>query len=145
MTTSLAQTDYLTTSSSGDTITFTDNCYISSISSNTIDLSTITLTTSTSGYYSSPCIPCYPTTISTGSICFTNGSTINTVSGISSIDMSSIWSGGDEWINKFPDWARVEEMCKQYPGLAIAFEKFKTVYKLVKDDYDTPKDQRAKP
>jgi hypothetical protein len=138
MTTSLAQTDYLTTLSSGDTITFTDNSY----ASNTIDLSTITLSTSGLAYYTNPCIPCYPNTISTGSVCFTNGSTINTISGI---DMSSIWSGGDEWINKFPDWSRVEEMCKQYPGLAIAFEKFKTVYKLVKDDYDTPKDQRAKP
>jgi hypothetical protein len=60
--------------------------------------------------------------------------------------VSNIWSSsGEEWIHKFPDWTRVEDMCKEYPGLAIAFEKFKTVYKLVADDYDTPKNKRAKP
>jgi len=36
-------------------------------------------------------------------------------------------------------------MCDEYPGLKIAFEKFKTTYKLVKDDYDTPKDKRKTP
>jgi hypothetical protein len=36
-------------------------------------------------------------------------------------------------------------MCEQYPGLKIAFEKFKTTYYLVKDDYDTPEDKRPKP
>ena len=51
----------------------------------------------------------------------------------------------EEWVDTFPDWHRVEKMCQEYPGLRIAFDKFKTVYKLVKDDYDTPKDKRAKP
>jgi hypothetical protein len=51
----------------------------------------------------------------------------------------------EEWVNTFPEWDRVEKMCQEYPGLRIAFDKFKTVYKLVKDDYDTPKDKRAKP
>jgi hypothetical protein len=50
-----------------------------------------------------------------------------------------------EFVDSFPEWARVEKMCEEYPGLKIAFEKFKTVYKLVKDDYDTPKDKRPKP
>lgn len=46
-----------------------------------------------------------------------------------------------EWVDSFPEWSRIEDMCKQYPGLKIAFENFKTVYQLVKDDYDNPKDE----
>jgi hypothetical protein len=46
----------------------------------------------------------------------------------------------NEWEDCFPDFDRVKAMCEQYPGLDIAFEKFKTVYKLVKDDYDNPTD-----
>jgi hypothetical protein len=42
-----------------------------------------------------------------------------------------------EWENCFPDFNKVNEMCETYPGLKIAYEKFKTVYKLVKDDYDS--------
>jgi len=30
-------------------------------------------------------------------------------------------------------------MCKKYPGLEIALRNFRTVYTLVKDDYDNPK------
>ena len=55
------------------------------------------------------------------------------------------WKAPEEFIDAFPDYNRIEKMCKEYPGLAIAFEKFKTVYKLVKDDYDTTEDQRPKP
>ena len=51
----------------------------------------------------------------------------------------------EEFVDAFPDYDRIEKMCKEYPGLAIAFEKFKTVYNLVKDHYDTPEDQRPKP
>ena len=62
---------------------------------------------------------------------------------IPSIDISSIY--GVEWQTKFPEWNRIQNMIEEYPGLKIAFEKFKTVYELVKDDYDTPKDQRVRP
>lgn len=62
-------------------------------------------------------------------------STINTVS----IDTSSFtFNLPKEWVDCFPDWNRVEDMCKKYPGLAIAFRNFQTVYQLVKDDYDNP-------
>jgi hypothetical protein len=72
-------------------------------------------------------------------------SNIGTVS-ISNTDTEyTINWGNEEWVNSFPEWDRIEEMCKEYPGLKIAFEKFKTTYKLVKDDYDTPKDKRKKP
>ena len=49
------------------------------------------------------------------------------------------WGQQEEWINSFPDWQRVEDMCKKYPGLEIALRNFRTVYTLVKDDYDNPK------
>jgi hypothetical protein len=43
-----------------------------------------------------------------------------------------------EWVGTFPDWDKVEDMCKKYPALEIALRNFKTVYQLVKDDYDNP-------
>ena len=55
------------------------------------------------------------------------------------------WKIPEEFVDAFPNYDRIEKMCKEYPGLAIAFEKFKTVYNLVKDHYDTPEDQRPKP
>jgi hypothetical protein len=65
---------------------------------------------------------------------YASGAIIST----SQIDFSSIWGAvNEEWTDSFPDWKRVNEMCKEYPGLAIAFEKFKTVYKLVTDEYET--------
>ena len=55
------------------------------------------------------------------------------------------WMAPTEWVNGFPDWGRIEKMCNEYPALKIAFEKFKTTYKLVQDDYDTPPEKRIKP
>ena len=69
---------------------------------------------------------------------------ITTISGISttntiSIDNNSFtWHMPTEWVDCFPEWSRVEDMCKKYPGLEIAFRNFQTVYQLVKDDYDNP-------
>jgi len=51
------------------------------------------------------------------------------------------WGDAQEWIDSFPDWQRVQDMCKKYPGLEIALRNFQTVYTLVKDDYDNPKDE----
>jgi len=73
-----------------------------------------------------------------GGYCYTSGA------GISGINTWNIHVP-QEWIDCFPDFARIEKMCEQYPGLKIAFEKFKTTYKLVKDHYDTPEDQRPRP
>lgn len=52
------------------------------------------------------------------------------------ITSSFIWPV--EWRDKFPDIQRIHNMCEQYPGLKIAFEKFKHCYEMVKDDYDNP-------
>lgn len=67
---------------------------------------------------------------------------IGTISGISAATFQ--WKTS-EFIDAFPDYNKVQKMCEQYPGLRIAYEKFVTTYKLVKDDYDTPEDQRPKP
>jgi len=101
-----------------DTITITgsnDYSYIYDSSS----MSTITLSPSISTYSIGTASP----TISTVSIDTTQFS----------------WNLPEEWVNSFPDWQRVEDMCKKYPGLEIALRNFRTVYTLVKDDYDNPK------
>ncbi len=43
-----------------------------------------------------------------------------------------------EWIDTFPSWDRVQDMCDKYPGLKVAFENFKVFYEMCKDDYDNP-------
>jgi hypothetical protein len=123
------------------------------ISSITFDnLDTITLT----GAVGSSWDTCGTYTISTSSIptssyTYASGMTVGglssaqicSISTISVADIKLNWP--EEWVNCFPEWSRVEKMCEEYPGLRIAFEKFKTVYALVKDDYDTPKDKRSRP
>jgi hypothetical protein len=66
--------------------------------------------------------------------------------GITAQDISTFnWNLNEEFVNCLPDLNRVKQMCEEYPGLKIAYEKFVTTYKLVRDDYDTPKDKRPKP
>jgi hypothetical protein len=115
----------------------------------------ITMSSDTSSYY-------YGTGISSGTITISGGSGYSiggqamTISSngnvgigtgtISNMNASSfIWKSPEEFVDAFPNFDRIEKMCKEYPGLSVAFEKFKTVYNLVKDHYDTPEDQRPKP
>jgi len=79
---------------------------------------------------------------STGSFTIANGGAMSGTIGTVTLDSTQFNWGDNEWVNAFPQWARIQEMCEQYPGLKIAFEKFKTTYKLVKDDYDNPKDKK---
>jgi hypothetical protein len=88
-----------------------------------------------------------------GSGTFTTGSTVTIggVGGISSLNSYAIDASifqvnvPEEFVECLPDFDRVQKMCKEYPGLQIAFEKFKTTYLLVKNHYDTPEDQRPRP
>lgn len=48
----------------------------------------------------------------------------------------------EEFDGRFPDYDRVQEMCKEYPGLDIAYKKFKEVYTMVKEDYDGKERER---
>ena len=110
----------------------------------TIDLSESSTTTIT-GSMSDHSYSSDSTTMSTITISpqynfnttFANSS-VTTIS-IDSIDSSSFtFNLPEEWVDSFPAWSRVNDMCKNYPGLEIAFRNFQTVYQLVKDDYDNP-------
>ena len=144
MTTSSQPQDCLTTSNdvgviAQDVRAISDD--IISIDLSSLGTDTITLTGSynTSHGYSAM-------TTSTGI-----SNTVIGGAGISSITLNDIsatsfvWKSPEEWVDCFPDYDRIQKMCDTYPGLKIAFEKFKTTYKLVKDDYDTPKDKRKTP
>lgn len=123
---SFSGTDTITLTSTYDTITPIDSC--------------ITYNT------------CYSYTPSGSTITIGSGLSSGVISGLTTSQICSL-SISDipgiftkcEWEDTFPDWTRVQCMMSEYPGLKIAFEKFKTTYYLVKDDYDTPKDQRPKP
>jgi hypothetical protein len=55
---------------------------------------------------------------------------------ISSIDIDSLtFPMPKEWEHEFPPFHKVEEMCKEYPGLEKAYENFKTVYTMVEQDW----------
>jgi len=109
------------------------------ISTITIDpskyTSSITMSNASSNYY-------YSTVGATGNIgnITLTGGGVNISSAGSSFE--NIWKGPTEFIDSWPDWTRIEKMCKEYPGLEIAFQKFKTTYYLVKDEYDNPKDKK---
>jgi hypothetical protein len=51
------------------------------------------------------------------------------------LDASHQWLTFEEFENIMPDFGKVQDMCKEYPALAKAYENFKMVYNLVKDDY----------
>jgi hypothetical protein len=73
-----------------------------------------------------------PASVSSDQFVYTisGGDTIN-LDGISTIfSLDNV-----EWKNSFPDFHTVEKMCEEYPGLAKAFENFKTVYKMVEQDW----------
>jgi hypothetical protein len=44
-----------------------------------------------------------------------------------------------EFEDTMPSLTKVEEMCRMYPSLDKAFENFKAVYNLIKDDYEARK------
>ena len=112
---------------------------------------TITLTNSTASsiYYTGTGLggSSDTITISNGGTVYSiggSGSTI-TFTGTSGAGSGFVWKTPEEFVDSLPDFDRVQKMCEEYPGLKIAYEKFVTTYKLVKDDYDTPKDKRPKP
>ena len=111
-----------------DTITLTSNTYDTMIGSGTITISNAT------GY-----------TVGTG-VSYTGSGSAGTAMGgtytIGNVNASTFSWKNEEFVDCMPDINRIENMCKEYPGLAIAFEKFKTTYNIVKDDYDNPKDKK---
>ncbi len=56
-----------------------------------------------------------------------------------------IWEAPEEWVDCFPDYKKVQEMCDKYPAFKIAFEKFKQMYDLIEDDYEAKKGNKYVP
>lgn len=63
---------------------------------------------------------------------------------ISSVDTSTIkdihWADNITWeqtefVDKMPSIDKVHNMCGYYPALEKAYENFKTIYKMVEQDY----------
>lgn len=85
--------------------------------------------------------------MSTASIVY-NSASIPGANGIYTISSADIGTDytinwpNEEWVDSFPSWGRVNQMCEKYPSLEIALRNFKTIYNLVKDDYDNPKDEK---
>jgi hypothetical protein len=129
MNNSLAQESYSITSiNSLDTITLTGSY---------TDCQTMISNTS--------CVPASSTiTISTGGVGHTIGGTGNPITYTSGSASSFIWKTPEEFVDTFPDYNRIQKMCEEYPGLKLAYEKFVTTYKLVKENYDTPEDKRPR-
>ena len=80
------------------------------------------------------------TSISTDSFTITDGdytfSLDDTISYDNIVSGTTINTGfGTEWIDHLPAMSVVKEMCKHYPALEKALENFKTVYKMVEQDY----------
>ena len=95
--------------------------------------------TSASSYY-------YTAPSTLGTISIGSGLTSASISGLNTINTSQFnIQLPEEWVDRFPEWDRIKDMCEQYPGLKIAFDKFKTTYLLVKGHYDTPEDERPRP
>ena len=142
MSNSSAQDTYSITlnSSLDDTITL-DTSTWANMSAASGGISTITINGGGSSF-SIGAAGTYSTSYTSGA-----GGTVGGITSINNINSydNYTFSLPEEWVNCFPDFDRIEKMCKEYPGLAIAFDKFKTTYKLVRDDYDTPKNKRPKP
>jgi hypothetical protein len=53
---------------------------------------------------------------------------------------SGNWVLGQEFVDHLPSIDKVKSMCAEYPALEQAYEKFKHIYNLVKDDYNNGDD-----
>lgn len=49
---------------------------------------------------------------------------------------------GTDFVDRLPDFDRVESMCKEYPALEKAYENFKVIYKMVEQDYNGKQKER---
>jgi hypothetical protein len=74
-----------------------------------------------------------------------NASTLSTgynVSWDDIVDFDNI-SQPVEFEDEMPSVAKVEDMCRDYPALEKAYENFKTVYKLVHQDWKGRQDENG--
>lgn len=69
-----------------------------------------------------------------------------TISSASTITLDDThWADSITWENiefedHMPSVAKIEDMCNDYPGLRKAYENFKTIYKMVHQDWQGKQD-----
>lgn len=72
---------------------------------------------------------------------------IATSSSVDTITLdNTYWADGITWDpvefeDKMPSVAKVEDMCNDYPALEKAYENFKTIYKMVHQDWQGRQDE----
>ena len=72
------------------------------------------------------------------------GSTYDWLTIDNMIDISTITLNDPvEFEDEMPSVAKIEDMCKDYPALEKAYENFKTVYKLVRQDWQGRQDEES--
>ncbi len=61
-------------------------------------------------------------------------------------DRTNVWDTYGDWFKRLkefedtmPELTKIKEMCTMYPAMDKAFENFKAIYDLVKDDYEARK------
>ena len=125
---SSAQPSYSVTSDSfGDTITLSNNIGVIAQEVSTMLTSINDITISNVPYYT-----------------YTAGASGSVILG--ELNASTFtWKLPEEWVDAFPDYNKVKEMCDTYPAFKIAFEKFKQMYDLVEDDYEAKKGNKYVP
>jgi len=79
----------------------------------------------------------------------TSTGTVNTITvdpNYNVIDRTGAWDTYGDWFKRLkefedtmPDLTKIKEMCSMYPAMDKAFENFKAIYDLVKDDYEARK------
>ena len=77
-------------------------------------------------------------TITFNSTATPNYTTIDTSSWIST-PYHDYFKNIKEFEHVMPDLTKVKEMCSMYPAMDKAFENFKAIYDLIKDDYEARK------
>lgn len=96
----------------------------------TIDISSLT-TSSDSVYVSTTDM----STMSTITLTGTDSLSEYTVDVSQDFDFDGITIVATDFVDTMPDLEKVQKMCMHYPSLAKAFENFKTIYKMVEQDY----------
>ena len=84
----------------------------------------------------------------TGDVSNITTSTVDTTSIndlISMDDLTITLNEPVEFEDHMPDVAKVEDMCNDYPSLKQAYEKFKTMYALVHQDWKGRQDAENEP
>ena len=120
-------------------ITSSDVVYISNMNQ---DGSCDTITLAGSAVYDSSINPGDTITLDLGGV-GAGGTTYNI--GTDGAGSTFTWKLPEEWVDTFPDYSKVQEMCDKYPAFKIAFEKFKQMYDLVEDDYEAKKGNKYVP